>query len=180
MKKRPVAEGLKDESRFHATDHGANLRTSRVEAEVFEDDEAPERDQIPLATAPATVGILASQQLGSPAFRGNARTLGCNLGRIGIGEVSQHLPADSRIGIEKPPKVRGPWFVIVQTHGDILLLARASILCPAVNFEDAFPVALSQAQQDVAPAWIQASAPPALALGLHAEQAPQDAFPSQA
>ena len=120
VKERPVVQPLKHEPLVDAVDHFASLLAGGVETEVFQDDESVEgNEQAPDllrqvvsppagALAPVAGRRLAGEKLGSPAFGGDARTLGCNGVGGFAGKVPHDLPADGRVGIEEPFKVRGP------------------------------------------------------------------------
>src|SRR2546429_9705336 len=58
--------------------------------------------------APVAGRRLGGEKLGSPAFGGDARPLGCN--RVGslIGQVAHDLPTDGGVRIGGPFDVRGP------------------------------------------------------------------------
>src|SRR5882762_6668615 len=128
VKVRPAVERLKHEPLVDAVDHFASLLAGGVETEVHQDDETVEGNKqasvllrqivSPPAGAPAPVASrrLEGEKLGSPAFGGDARPLGCN--RIGgfTGEVPHDLPTDGRVRIEKPFEMRRPGCVIVWAH----------------------------------------------------------------
>src|SRR5208282_5955753 len=109
VKVRPVVEWLEHEPLIDAVDHLAGMVPAGVETEVFQDDETPCGNQVPVPPpAPVAGRRLAGEQLGSPAFGCHARPFGCY--RVGgfIGEVSHNLPTDGWVRIEKPFEVRGP------------------------------------------------------------------------
>jgi hypothetical protein len=54
------------------------------------------------AAGPLAVVTLQVQQAGTPALGADQRPFGRDLGRRGIGQVAQHLPADRRVGVEQP------------------------------------------------------------------------------
>jgi hypothetical protein len=117
VKVRPVVERLKHEPLVDAVDHFASLLAGGVETEVNQGDETVEGNKIPLRTAAPVAGRrLAGEKLGSPAFGGDARPLGCNRARGFIGEVPHDLPTDGRVRIEEPFEVRGPGCVVVSAH----------------------------------------------------------------
>ena len=114
VKIRAIVERLKDEALVDAVDHEAGLLAGGVETEVHQDDETVESGEIPLATAvPTAIGRLASEESGSPAVSGDARALCCDRRWRFIKKIAHDLPADGRVGIEKPSKVRGSRSVIV-------------------------------------------------------------------
>ena len=120
VKERPVVKPLKHQPLVDAVDHFARFFAGGVEAEVHQGDETVEGNkQAPVllrqivspparARAPVSGRGLIGEKLCSPAFRCNARPLGCN--RFGgfTGKVPHHLPTDGGVRIEEPLEVRGP------------------------------------------------------------------------
>src|SRR5580692_126751 len=77
VKERAVVERLEDEALVDAVDHAASLPAGGVEAEIFQESETVEGDEVPLgAAAPVAGGGLGGEKLGDPALGGDARALG--------------------------------------------------------------------------------------------------------
>lgn len=99
-----------------ARDRLPNLRSGRVDAEVGQllEDEVRGRPGVEERTAlvdpagavgaavPAAVRILRSEELGTPALAGDARTLGRHLLVGRVRQVTQGLPAEGGVGVEQP------------------------------------------------------------------------------
>jgi hypothetical protein len=121
----PLVEPLKHEPLLDPVDHFASLLAGGVETEVLQDDEGVESNQqgavflrqigaeVSRGLTPVASRGLAGEKLRSPAFRCDARPLGCN--RVGgfTGQVPHDLPPDGGVRIEKPFEVRGPGCVIL-------------------------------------------------------------------
>lgn len=124
VKERPVVERLKDEPSVDTADHFASLFAGGVETEVFQDDEGVEGDKqdsallrqigakVSRGHAPVAGSRLKGEKLGAPAFRCNARPLGCNRAGGLTGEIPHDLPTDGRVRIEEPLEDRGPGSVL--------------------------------------------------------------------
>src|SRR5580658_2706665 len=95
VKVRPVVERLEHQPFIDTVDHSASLLAGGIEAEVHQEDQAVERNKVPLRfVTPAPGTTLLRENLGAPAFGGNAGPLGCNGVGGFTGEVPHDLPTD--------------------------------------------------------------------------------------
>src|SRR5262249_40541748 len=116
VKKAPVVVILKPEPALDAADHFAGIGARRIETEVLQDDQSVEGKEQAwafLRPAPVAGTRLERENLRSPAFRCDARPLGCNRVRRFARQVPHDLPADRRVRIEEPFELRGPGRVIL-------------------------------------------------------------------